>query len=99
VVFVDAIGEQGGLDALVDEVLRGGAFWQIVVVLEAGTEADVLGVLVRQRDDLGAEAVLEGVLTGLRPAVVGDGAGGVDRVLSVDFSSLLGGEGLGRWLS
>jgi hypothetical protein len=80
-------------------VLRGGAFGQIMIVPEPGSDADGLGVFVRQRDDLGAEAVLEGVLARLRSAVVGDGTGGMGGVLSVDFGSFFGGEAHGRWLS
>ena len=68
---VAAVGQEGGADALVEQVLRGGAFGLVEVVPGVGAGLDGDGVLVGQREDLGAEAVFEGAKPGASAAGLG----------------------------
>ena len=54
---VDAVRQEGGAEALVDQVLCGGASGSVVLVPGVGAGLDDLRVLIGQGEHLGAEAV------------------------------------------
>src|SRR5262249_9773819 len=54
------VGEHGGADALVEQVLRRGALGPVVVVPGPGARGEGGGVLVGQGEHFGPHAVLQG---------------------------------------
>ncbi len=62
-VAMAAVGQEGGLETLVDQVVGPGAFGLIVVVPGLGAGLDEFGVFVGQREGLGPQAMRKSIFT------------------------------------
>ena len=90
-VGVAAVGEQGGPDALVDEVVGDRAFGPVVVVPGFVPRLDLGGVFIGQGQRLGAEAVLQGILAGPGFPFGGLRSSGFGAVAPADFAEFVDG--------